>query len=185
MGYLDLFISFVKIGLFSFGGGMGAIPLIQDQVVTHHGWLTLNDFTDLISIAEMTPGPIAINASTFVGMRLYGIPGALIATTGCILPACFIVSTLGWLYFKYKNLACLQIILAVLRPVIVALITIAGISIFKLLVFSTGFNIIGLVLMLIGFFLLKRFKLSPITVMFFSGIIGGGLYMLNDHFHLI
>ena len=75
MTLLTLFISFVQIGLFSFGGGYAALPLIQEQVVTQHGWLSMAELTDLITISQMTPGPIAINSATFVGMKIAGLPG--------------------------------------------------------------------------------------------------------------
>ena len=101
---LKLFWSFFQIGMFSIGGGMAAMPLIQNQVVNLHHWLTLTEFTDLITIAEMTPGPIAINSATFVGIRIAGIPGAIVATIGCIFPSCIIVSFLAWIYFKFKVL---------------------------------------------------------------------------------
>ena len=79
MIYFQLFLSFLQIGAFSFGGGYAAMPLIQNQVVTLHGWLNLAEFTDLVTISQMTPGPIAINAATFVGTRIAGTPGALAA----------------------------------------------------------------------------------------------------------
>ena len=82
--YLELLWSFFQIGLFSVGGGYAAMPLIQAQVVEKHGWLTLAEFADIITIAEMTPGPVAINSATFVGMRIMGITGAIVATLGCI-----------------------------------------------------------------------------------------------------
>lgn len=85
MIYLQLFLSFLQVGMFSIGGGYAALPLIQSQVVNQYQWLTMGEFTDLITIAEMTPGPIAVNSATFVGIRIAGIPGALIATFGCIL----------------------------------------------------------------------------------------------------
>lgn len=119
----------------------------------------------------MTPGPIAVNASTFVGIRTHGILGAVVATLGCILPACIIVSLLAWLYFKYEKLPYLQGILSGIRPVIIALIATAGVSIFKLAVFEKGFNIIGLLLIIIGVFLLKKYRLSPIKIMLGSGFI--------------
>lgn len=78
MIYLQLFWAFVQIGLFSIGGGYAALPLIQSQVVEQFGWLSLSEFTDILTIAEMTPGPIALNAATFVGIRMGGIPGALL-----------------------------------------------------------------------------------------------------------
>jgi len=126
---LKLFWSFFQIGMFSIGGGMAAMPLIQNQVVNLHHWLTLTEFTDLITIAEMTPGPIAINSATFVGIRIAGIPGAIVATIGCIFPSCVIVSLLAWIYFKFKELTVVQGILSGLRPTIVALIASAGLSI--------------------------------------------------------
>ena len=128
MIYLQLFLSFIKVGMFSIGGGYAAMPLIQSEVVNGHGWLTMNEFTDLITIAEMTPGPIAVNSATFVGIRIGGIPGALVATGGCILPSCVIVSALALLYNKYKNVSTLQSVLSSLRPAVVALIAAAGLS---------------------------------------------------------
>ena len=80
MIYLQLFLAFLQIGAFSFGGGYAPMPLIQAQVIDKYGWLTVADFTDLITISQMTPGPIAINSATFVGNQIAGIPGALVAT---------------------------------------------------------------------------------------------------------
>ena len=108
---LQLFFSFLQIGLFSFGGGYAAMPLIQGQVVTQHGWLGMTEFTDLVTISQMTPGPIAINSATFVGIKIAGIPGALAATLGCILPSCIIVTLIAKLYLKYRNMTVLQSIL--------------------------------------------------------------------------
>ena len=96
MIYLELFWSFFQVGLFSIGGGYAAMPLIQDQVVDIHPWLTMTGFADIMAIAEMTPGPIALNAATFVGIQVAGLPGALIATIGCIFPSCVIVMTLAY-----------------------------------------------------------------------------------------
>ena len=108
MLYLQLFWSFFQIGLFSIGGGYAAMPLIQNQVVDLHHWLTLSEFTDLITISQMTPGPIAINSATFVGIRIGGVGGALVSTLGCILPSLIIVMTLAYFYTKYKNIAVIQ-----------------------------------------------------------------------------
>ena len=84
---LQLFWSFLQIGLFSFGGGYAAMPLIQAQIVTQHGWLGMAEFTDLVTISQMTPGPIAINAATFVGLRVAGVSGALVG--------CFVIGILN------------------------------------------------------------------------------------------
>lgn len=183
---LEILWSYIQIGLFSFGGGMASIPLIQYQVVELHGWLTMTEFTDLITIAEMTPGPIGINSATFVGMHIAGMPGALVATLGCILPACFIVSFLAWLYYKYKNLNVIQGVLAGLRPAVVALIASAGLTIFIFAIWGqTGvtwsvdaINWISLGLFTAGFVVLRKWKLNPIYVMLGSGVVGGILYLL-------
>ena len=100
MIYIQLFLSFVQIGLFSVGGGYAAIPLIQSQVVETHEWLTMNEFTNLITIAEMTPGPIGVNSATFTGLQIAGIPGAIAATFGSIFPSCILVSILALVYSK-------------------------------------------------------------------------------------
>ena len=92
---LDLFLCFVQVGLFSIGGGYAAMPMIQAKAVEYYHWLTMSEFTDLMTIAEMTPGPITVNSATFVGIRMAGIPGALVATMGCILPSLIIVSLLS------------------------------------------------------------------------------------------
>lgn len=101
---LQLLWSFFQIGLFSIGGGYAALPLIQEQVVDFNHWLNMTEFVDIITISQMTPGPIAINAATFVGIRIAGIWGAVAATLGCILPSCIIVLLLAYLYYKYREL---------------------------------------------------------------------------------
>ena len=131
MIYLQLFLSFLQIGALSFGGGYAAMPLIQAQIVTEHQWLSMSEFTDLVTIAEMTPGPIAVNSATFVGTKIAGIPGALVATAGCILPACVLVTLIAKLYLKYRNIAVLQSVLGSLRPAVVAMIASAGVLILR------------------------------------------------------
>ena len=175
MIYLQLFWRFLQIGLFSIGGGYAAMPLIQAQVVQNHAWLNMSEFTDLITIAEMTPGPIAVNSATFVGIRIAGIPGALIATFGCILPSLFIVSLLAFIYYRYKKLSVLQSVLASLRPAVVALIASAGISILLQVALGgqeltmANLNLIGLALFAAAFVLLRKFKWNPILVMCLCG----------------
>lgn len=116
MIYLRLFLSFLQIGAFSFGGGYAALPLIRHQVVEANGWLQLSEFTDLITISQMTPGPIAVNSATFVGLKVAGIPGAVICTLGCVLPSCILVSLIAKLYLKYRSMDLLQGVLKGLRP---------------------------------------------------------------------
>lgn len=180
MVYLELFWSFFQIGLFSIGGGYAAMPLIQTQTVELHHWLTMTQFADIITIAEMTPGPVAINSATFVGIQVAQIPGALVATLGCITPSCIIVMTLAWLYKRYKDLPVIQGILSGLRPAVVAMIASAGLSILFLALWGgtpalsqlPGVDIISLVIFLGAFLLLRIKRPSPIAVMFAAGACG-------------
>ena len=177
MIYLQLFLSFLQIGLFSFGGGYAAMPLIQGQIVDAHGWLTMSEFTDLITISQMTPGPIAVNSATFVGINIAGIPGAIVATIGCILPSWIIVTLLAKLYLKYRTMDLLQGVLNALRPAVVALIASAGVSILLTAFWGSEGRIVpgetNWVLAAIfglSFLLLYKAKMNPILVMVLAGV---------------
>lgn len=177
MIYIQLFFSFLQVGLFSFGGGYAALPLIQEQVVRSHAWLNMKEFTDLITLSQMTPGPIAVNSATFVGIKVAGIPGALVATFGNILPSCIIVMFIAKLYLKYQKMDLLQGVLKSLRPAIVALIASAGVSILKNALWKSGMFLkssdINVPLVFIFVFcliLLLRKKMNPVLVMILAGI---------------
>lgn len=183
MIYLRLFLCFAQIGLFSIGGGYAAVPLIQAQVVDSLQWLSLSEFTDLVTIAEMTPGPIAINAATFVGTRLAGLPGALCATLGCIVPSLVIVSVLAFLYGKYRNGRLMKNTLSSLRPAVVGLIASACLGILFLVLtgqrFSFGgfvsalggFRIAGAALFAAAIVAIRKFKVHPIIAMAACGAV--------------
>ena len=181
MIYLQLFFSFLQVGMFSFGGGYAAMPLIQGQVVTAHKWLSMLEFTDLITISQMTPGPIAVNAATFVGIKIAGIPGALVATFGCILPSCIIVTVIAKLYLKYRNMAMLQGVLSSLRPAVVAMIASAGISILitafwgnaaAIALAGTKWSLV--VIFVVCIVLILKIKMNPIWVMVLAGVMKVG-----------
>lgn len=184
---IELLFSFFQIGLMSIGGGYASLPLIRSQIVDLHGWLTMAEFTDLITIAEMTPGPIAINAATFVGSHIAGLPGALTATFGCILPSCAIVSALAWLYNRYRSLTLIQGILSGLRPAVVALIASAGLSILMTALWGsespaswTGdFRIVSFLLFGAALFVLKKYKPGPVWVMLGCGAAGIILHFMG------
>jgi chromate transporter len=184
MIYLQLFWSFFQVGLFSFGGGYAAMPLILNQVVDIHGWLTMSEFADVITISQMTPGPISINSATFVGTRLAGILGAIVATLGCVFPSCIIVIILATLYYKYRGLTMVQGILNGLRPAVIAMIASAGLSL-VILSFWTGkgvsshtgnIDFISVVLFIFALLVLRKWKVNPIIVMAGAGVIGLCLY---------
>ena len=175
---LDLFWSFLQVGLFSFGGGMVAITLLMEKIVQEKGWIDAIAFNDLIAIAESTPGPIAVNAATFVGVQLAGLPGALIATLGAILPGCAIVLGLAFLYRRYRSLSLVKGMMNGLRPVIVATIFVGGFGIFRNALFVggqlllSGADWLSVLFFIIGIFLLRKFKISAVALILGTGAVG-------------
>ena len=196
MIYLQLFLAFAQIGLFSFGGGYAAVPLIQSQIVENNQWMEMSQFADLITIAEMTPGPIIVNSATFVGQQIAGLPGAIICTLGSVMPSLLIVLILSWVYMKFRNLGTVQGILTGLRPAIVALIASAGLSLLVLALFNSSlseillsqiemsksvlqdFRVVEGLLFVVSLFLLRKYKVNPIVIIFGSGIAGTIVYLL-------
>lgn len=193
MMLLKLFLSFLQVGLFSVGGGYAAIPLIQDQIVNVHKLMTMSEFTDLITIAEMTPGPISINSSTFVGTRLAGPFGAVICTLGVIIPSFCICLLLAHFYYKYRNFSGVQTVLGALRPAVIALISSAGMSILMLALFQSDihhfsfgdFRIVEFIIFAVCLFILRKFKANAIAIIFGSGIVGTIIYVCGSLLGLI
>ncbi|MBQ6493623.1 MAG: chromate transporter [Erysipelotrichaceae bacterium] len=175
MFVIKIFFSFLKIGIFAFGGAYAVIPLVEEQMVTNTGWMTFSEFSDLIAIDELTPGPIIINAATFIGMKLAGLPGAIAATLGCIMPGFIIVLTLICLYSRYKKIPMISEIINVLKCMSVALILSVLLKMIMNCVFPSGLNsidILSLVMMTVGFFILKKYKPNPIFIILGCGTIG-------------
>ena len=177
MIYWQLLWVYLKIGMFGFGGGYAMLSLIQHEIVDLHHWLTPQQFTDVVAISQMTPGPIAINAATFVGMKLTGMPGAVVATLGYITPSCIIVTIIAKLYLKYREMDMLQGILGGIRPAVVALIGSAGISILqtafweasgKMVISDTSWLMVGIFVVCVV--LLRKVKMNPIWVMVLAGV---------------
>jgi chromate transporter len=181
---LTLYWSFFQIGLFSIGGGYAALPLIQNQVVDIHGWLTMTEFADVVTLSQMTPGPIAINAASFIGIRMGGIPGAVIATLGCITPSVVLSLILAYVYYRYRGLSTFQGVMKGLRPAVVALITSAGISL-VLLAFWKGeavtadlskVDLLSVAIFAVALVILRKWKVSQIAIMIGAGMIGLVVY---------
>lgn len=183
---VSLFISFVIIGAFSFGGGYAALPLIQNQIVSLHHWLSPDEFNHLITISQMTPGPIAINSATFVGLKIDGIAGAVTATLGCVLPSCIIVTLLAYFYLKYRDLSVIRTVLGTLRPAVIALIATAGLAMLIPVIFQDSalrldaVRIEGIALFLGCLWLLRKKRCSSILVMVLAGALQAGLYALQQ-----
>ena len=159
MIYLELFWSFFKIGLLSIGGGYAAMPIIQNQVIDIHHWLTMTQFTDIITIA---------------------------ATVGCVFPSCIIVMVLAYMYYRYRGLDMVQGILSGLRPAVIAMIASAGISLLIMAFYGqstlpnnlTSLDVVALIIFAIDIFILRKWKSNPLWVMLCSGIVGIVLYLL-------
>ena len=183
---LKLFFAFIQVGMFSVGGGYAAIPLIQEQIVNIYGLMSMEEFSDLITVAEMTPGPISVNSATFVGMRIAGIPGVLLCSIGCIIPSFCICLTLAHFYYKYRTVSGVQVVLGSLRPAVVALIGSAGASILMLGLFQTdiknvvlgNIRLVELGIFVIALFILRKFKVSAISIILGSGVVGTLIYVL-------
>ena len=170
---IELFMNFFYIGALSFGGGMSAIPLVESQIVNVNAWLSYEEFTSLITIAEMTPGPIAVNSASFVGVRMAGPLGALVATLGVITPSIIIVGLIAMILYRHKDIKIIKDILMVLRPFIICLILSAGLKIFSLAIFKVDIDYINLIVFGLSFILLRKFKFSPIKTMLIVGVSAG------------
>ena len=185
MIYYQLFKIFFLLGLFSFGGGYASMELIRSRVVAEQHWLTDWEYTDIISIAEMTPGPLGINIASFVGTRTAGVPGTVTATFSYILPAMVIVLILSWFYERYSSLEGVQGVLQGLRPAVVAMIIAAAVRLVGTAWWEglenaalENTNWVAVILSLILFFLLQKKKLGPIQAILSSGIIGVAVYWI-------
>ena len=187
MFLLKLFWSFVQIGLFSIGGGYASLPLIQQEIVDTRHWMTMTELVDVIAISQMTPGPIALNAATFVGVRLYGVIGGIVATLGCITPSCVIVLILARYFFRHRKIPAIQGIFKGLRPAVVALIAAAALTILSNVVFKvtnaswSKFSLSDIDYIAVGIFALsliaiRRFKVNIFVVMCFAAAAGIIIY---------
>lgn len=179
MIYLILFLTFFKIGLFTFGGGYAMIPLIQEEVLTH-SWLTLTELIDFIAISESTPGPFAINIATFIGLKTTNILGSITSTLGVILPSFIIIIIIAKTLNKYKNNKLIKSILKGLKPCVVGLILATTITTFKNVfiqnnaLFSLITNITfykSIIIFIVSTILIFK-KVHPIKIILTSSVIG-------------
>jgi chromate transporter len=174
---LELFLTFAKIGLFTIGGGYAMIPLIQEEIIRRN-WLTLEGVIDILAISEMTPGPFAINAATFIGIQQAGIPGAIFATTGVITPSFIIVLLVARYFTKFKDHSLVQGLLTGIRPAVIGLIATATFSIMKSVFSITASSIFTLVnlkgIVILGLVLVGIYKLKihPALMIIISAILG-------------
>lgn len=177
---LTLYLEFIKVGLFCVGGGYASMPLIQAVVVDGYGWMTLSEFVDIFTISQMTPGPIGINAATFCGMKVAGVPGSIAATMGFVTPSLILCIIVTKLFFKYGDIPAIRGVLNGLRPAVIALIMSAGVSFIVLALWNVETlpeNPVKMldwrgVLMLLLTFIAVRRKVSVIKLLAGSGVLG-------------
>lgn len=174
---LKIFLSFIKIGALAFGGAYAAIPLVEKEVVNNLHWMTYDEFSNLLAIDELTPGPIIVNAASFIGMKVGGVLGAIAATLGSIIPALSIALVLIVVYNRYNKLSWLQSIIRSLKCMAIALIFTTFISMVINATFLDAnisiksINILGIIMIVASFFLINKKKISPVLVMLGCGLI--------------
>lgn len=172
MYLLKLFLSFLKIGAFSFGGGYAVLALIQKEIITINRWITPSDFVNIVAIAEMTPGPIAVNSSTYVGYKVGGFTGSALATLGVVLVPVIVTLFTSISFNKFRSLKQVNWILKGIRPAVLGLIAAACIDIGKISFTDLKSVIIGL----LTFFSVYKLKLHPILAIVTAGFMGIVLY---------
>ena len=165
---LKLFLAFLKIGAFSFGGGYAVLSLIQEEVIESNGWISPEDFIDIVAIAEMTPGPIAVNSSTFVGYKVGALAGSAIATLGVVLIPIAITLLVSIYYNKFKHLKQVTWVIRGIRPAVLGLIAAACIKIGKVSIVDLK----GVIIALLVFVGVYKLKINPIIAILISGVLG-------------
>lgn len=190
--YIKLFWTFFKIGLFGFGGGYGMLSLIQNEVVENHQWITNSEFTDIVAVSQMTPGPIGINSATYVGFkaienagmsRTEAVCGSLLASFSVMLPSFILMLLISAFFMHYKDHKSVQTVLKWLRPVVVGMLTAAVLLLLNeenLGVFSAN-NLqfyVSIGLFLLAFVATYYWKIGPIKVILLAGLFGGLFYSL-------
>lgn len=190
--YLKLFWTFFKIGLFGFGGGYGMLSLIQNEVVEKHQWITNSEFTDIVAVSQMTPGPIGINSATYVGFkaienagmtRTQAVCGSLLASFSVMLPSFILMLLISAFFMHYKDHKSVQTVLKWLRPVVVGMLTAAVLLLLNeenLGVFSAN-NLqlyVSIGLFLLAFVATYYWKIGPIKVILMAGLFGGLFYSM-------
>ena len=192
MIFLELFYTFLKIGLFSFGGGYGMLSVIQGEVVTRHGWLSAAEFTDIVAVSQMTPGPIGINSATYVGYTAVlnsGAPewlavmGSLVASFAVMLPSIVLMLVVSRFFMKYSKHGSVEAVFKGLRPAVVGLIASAALLLMTEENFGSPTETplqfwVSVALFVVAFVAMKFFKVSPILILLLAGIFGGVFYSL-------
>lgn len=165
---LELFGAFFKIGAFTFGGGHAMVPLIQKEVVDEKRWIEAEDFIDILALAQTAPGPVAANTSVFVGYKLVGIPGAVWALAGTVLPSFIVILVVAMYFTKITDSVIINAAFSGIRPAVVALVAGAAINIGK----TALHDLKGITICVLAFFAVAILGIHPIPVIVGSAILG-------------
>ena len=190
MLFLELFFTFFQIGLFGFGGGYAMLSMIQGEVVTSHGWLSAAEFTDIVAISQMTPGPIGINSATYVGYTaainagysyVWGVLGSITATFAVVLPSFILMIAISKFFLKYQKHPIVEAVFKGLRPVVVGLLAAAALVLMTAENFGSFHTdkhqfIVSIIIFLVAFIGTRKFKVSPILMIALCGLAGWILY---------
>lgn len=177
--FLELFITFFKIGLFTFGGGYAMLPLIQEEVIAHK-WMEIEEVINFIAVSESTPGPFAINCATYVGMETGGIFGAVCATLGVVLPSFIVILCVARFYRQFKESKIVSSVMTGLRPAVIGLIGSALVSMVVTVFLPNGFDLssiaipdllVSLAIAVVMTVLVFK-KVHPIIIIVLSATIG-------------
>ncbi len=168
----ELFFSFFKIGMFTFGGGYAMLPLMQREFIITHQWLTQPEFIDIIAVAEMTPGPVSINAATYVGYKVAGVIGSVAATMGLVTPSLLIILLIARLFKQFKTSPVVKAVISGIRPAVIALI----LSAFFILGQTVLVEMKAVLIALAAFLLLVSGRLDPVAVILVAAVLGVFLY---------
>ncbi|WP_416198746.1 MAG: Chromate transporter [Sporanaerobacter sp.] len=174
--YFKMFWTFFKIGAFTIGGGYAMIPLIQEEVVEKNGWLETDEFMDILAIAEVTPGPVAVNTSTYVGYKLKGIKGSLICTLGTILPSFLIILSIVTFLWQYRQNQVIDKIFLGIRPAVAALIFSAVYKLGK----SMKLNWSKIAIAAVTVLLIEGINISPIYIILVAALGSIGYFKFKE-----
>ena len=192
MIFVELLCSFLMIGLFSFGGGYGMLSVVQGEVVTRHAWLTAAEFTDIVAVSQMTPGPIGINSATYVGYtavfnatgnEALAVLGSLTASFAVMLPSIVLMLIVSRFFMKYSKHKNVENVFRLLRPAVVSLIASAALLLMTKENFGSPTETplqfwVSVALFVAAFVAMKFFKVSPILILLLAGVFGGVFYGL-------
>lgn len=180
---VQIFFTFVLIGLMTYGGGYSVIPLVNELIVKKYAWLTSEMVADIVSISEMSPGPFSLNCATFVGTKIAGLPGAIVATVGFILPSFIIILILAYYYNKFHELPLIRQVFTVLNACIIGILISSSIELLKSSVFmgnlfGGSIDIVALIIFIGSFLAIFKLKCNPVTIILASAILGTIIYPL-------